>query len=232
MKNKVLTMVVTIAMLSFLCLPIYASEETTYSASGFYNIGAPEYINVTPMAGDEVVPETFKDVNEDGTDEKFYANSSKLKIECSKVTAGAFYGIVIVEGTDLPTKDNAIFYLDQTVTVGGRATFYAQPKVPAATGVMTVYITNNVGEDLMSFTVGYAVNVDLTPEPEYTLGDVDCDGDIGAADALQVLKISVGLHNPTKNERLAADVSFDKKITSLDALRILKYSVGLIESWK
>ena len=65
----------------------------------------------------------------------------------------------------------------------------------------------------------------IDPPAEVTLGDVNKDTKIDAKDALQVLKISVGKHTPTEEEKVAADVNKDENINAKDALEILKYSV-------
>lgn len=60
------------------------------------------------------------------------------------------------------------------------------------------------------------------------LGDVNNDGRIDSADALAVLKYSVGSENKVFFAQ-SADVNGDGKINSSDALAILKVSVGLEE---
>ena len=57
-------------------------------------------------------------------------------------------------------------------------------------------------------------------------GDVNGDGTINSADALVILKYSVGTANLTGTYLSAADVNKDGKVNSADALKILKYSVG------
>ena len=59
------------------------------------------------------------------------------------------------------------------------------------------------------------------------IGDVDNDGRITSADALLVLRNSVGLEFFSDEVKKLADVDKDGKITSADSLDILRYSVGL-----
>ena len=67
-------------------------------------------------------------------------------------------------------------------------------------------------------------------ETEYleNLGDVDGDGAVGAKDALEVLKYSVGKTLLDETQREAAEVDGLEEIGARDALEILKYSVGKI----
>ena len=68
------------------------------------------------------------------------------------------------------------------------------------------------------------------PEPQKTigkLGDADGDGNITSADALSVLRASVGLENYTANQMKLADVDADNNLTSGDSLYILRASVGI-----
>lgn len=59
-------------------------------------------------------------------------------------------------------------------------------------------------------------------------GDVNKDGKINSADALLVLRYSVGSANLDSERFALADVNGDKKVNSADALKILQYSVGAI----
>lgn len=63
----------------------------------------------------------------------------------------------------------------------------------------------------------------------YTLGDVDGDGNISAADARLALRRSVGLENCEEGSPafLACDVDLDGNVSAADARLILRASVGL-----
>lgn len=60
-----------------------------------------------------------------------------------------------------------------------------------------------------------------------TIGDVDGDGFVKAADARLALRASVGLENLSDAARKAADADFDGNIKAADARLILRASVGL-----
>ncbi len=62
--------------------------------------------------------------------------------------------------------------------------------------------------------------------PEYKLGDIDGDGKISAADALEALKSVVGKVTLTDTQKLAGDVDKDGDVDATDALEILKEVVG------
>ena len=69
---------------------------------------------------------------------------------------------------------------------------------------------------------------EATPAPEVTLGDVDLDGNITAADALEVLKHAAKLKTLEGDAAIAADVTKEGTIDSTDALKILQKAAGLI----
>ncbi|MBR4868483.1 MAG: dockerin type I repeat-containing protein, partial [Clostridia bacterium] len=62
-------------------------------------------------------------------------------------------------------------------------------------------------------------------------GDVDGDGEVAAADALEVLKAVVGNVTLTADQKVVADVDGDDKVSSADALYILKKVVGKIQKF-
>lgn len=63
--------------------------------------------------------------------------------------------------------------------------------------------------------------------PEIMMGDVDNDGSITSADALMILRSSLGLLDFSDNERKAADCDGDGDIASADALFVLRKSLGM-----
>ncbi|MBR4867580.1 MAG: metallophosphoesterase [Clostridia bacterium] len=62
-------------------------------------------------------------------------------------------------------------------------------------------------------------------------GDVDGDGRVSAADALEVLKAVVGNVTLTEEQTVFADVDSDERISAVDALEILKKVVGKIDKF-
>lgn len=64
---------------------------------------------------------------------------------------------------------------------------------------------------------------------EYTLGDVNRDGYITAADARLVLRYVAGLSELSATQKAAADTSKDGFVTAADARLILQYVVGAVK---
>lgn len=60
-----------------------------------------------------------------------------------------------------------------------------------------------------------------------SIGDVNGDGKISAADARLALRFSASLEKPTEEQKKSADVNNDGKITASDARMILRVSAGL-----
>ena len=65
--------------------------------------------------------------------------------------------------------------------------------------------------------------------PDVTYGDINDDGNIDAADALEALQHSVELKTLEGDAFTAADVTNDGTVDAADALNILQYSVELID---
>lgn len=63
-------------------------------------------------------------------------------------------------------------------------------------------------------------------ETQRRYGDVDNDGNVNSADALNILKIATGMQQPDDDDYKYGDCDRDGKLNSADALMILNYSVG------
>ena len=101
-------------------------------------------------------------------------------------------------------------------------TFTLKPKA-LTEGTYNVYISTTAKalEKVASFKYG--------TKPAYTLGDVNNDGSIDAADALLVLQHAVGQEGRilTGTYFSAADINKDSVVDAVDALLILKRAAGL-----
>ncbi len=69
-------------------------------------------------------------------------------------------------------------------------------------------------------------NTSVKNTNNFIVGDVNNDGKVNALDALIVLKISVGLIDPTPLQISAGDVNNDGIINSMDAIIILQMVIG------
>ena len=86
-------------------------------------------------------------------------------------------------------------------------------------GILTEYLPENL------------VTYDRVVIISTIYGDVDGDGNVSAADALEVLKSVVGKVTLTDSQILAADVDGSGNVDAADALDILKKVVGKIEKF-
>ncbi|MCH5279701.1 MAG: S8 family serine peptidase [Christensenellaceae bacterium] len=82
---------------------------------------------------------------------------------------------------------------------------------------------------------GWLDNVELhlvnAPDPDYTLGDIDDNGQINIQDAVLALRYSMGLTDLTDIQLLAADVNCDGYVNIQDALLILRKAMGLLDQF-
>jgi len=79
-----------------------------------------------------------------------------------------------------------------------------------------------IAED--TFTIGEAA-------PEYTLGDVDDNGKINAADASKVISHALKKAILNETQQLAADVDKNEKINAADASKIISFALKKITSF-
>jgi hypothetical protein len=68
-------------------------------------------------------------------------------------------------------------------------------------------------------------------EPDFVYGDVDLNGAVSAADALEVLKSVVGKVQLNETQATVADVNGDGSVNATDALNILQKVVGKIDQF-
>lgn len=80
----------------------------------------------------------------------------------------------------------------------------------------------------------YGTDKDVTFEAleNLTIGNVDGEEGISAEDALEILKVVVGLEHGGAKMKKAADVNFSGEVEAEDALCVLKKVVGLIDDFE
>ena len=229
MKKVISIMVSLVMLLGAFAITASAAEDVTLA--GFYNIGENENMTIDALSSSgAAVEQRAVDVDGDGVDDTLYANSDVLKVVYSQATEGAYYGLILVEGTGLPTADNVICYIDQLTAEGTSIEFDVFPRLPETRTDLTLYVSSSVeGSALQSVTLAYTPEVisDGGDEPEvptYKRGDVDGNGTVEAGDALEILKIVVNKGNVEFQSR--ADVDGINGIEAADALEVLKIVVN------
>lgn len=200
MKRRMLALLLAVLTLTMLTAAAFAEDTEVL---GVYNVTGPL---------------TVKNGMKDGG---FYAGADTFELNCTGLT-GEYSLVLLLEGdSKVPTEGN-IQYIDQTSVEGGKVTFTLKPKA-LTEGTYNVYIstTDKALKKVASFQYG--------TKPPYTLGDVNNDGSIDAADALLVLQHAVGQEGRilTGTYFSAADINKDSVVDAVDALLILKRAAGL-----
>ena len=95
---------------------------------------------------------------------------------------------------------------------------------------MSLLNSSSDNEDIYSSLRVRKISSAKTPDDPIdisNIGDLDNDGQITSADALDALRISVGIVEKTPENMALADVDSDGYVTANDALNIIRLSVGL-----
>ena len=199
MKRRLLALLLAVLTLTMLTAAAFA-EDTDL---GVFNVRGP--LTVT-----------------NGTQEgNFYRGADTFELNCTGLTGEYSLVLLLAGDSAVPTEGN-IQYIDQTSVESGKVAFTLKPKA-LTEGTYNVYIstTDKALKKVASFKYG--------EKPEYTLGDVNNDGSIDAADALLVLQHAVGQEGRilTGTYFSAADINKDSVVDAVDALLILKRAAGL-----
>ena len=199
------------------------------------NHGSTAIYTITPTTGYHIA-----DVMVDGVSQGAVTTLTLPAVTANKEITAAFvintYTITAAadaKGHTLPAVGSI------SVTHGSNQAFAFTP----ATGYNVVnVIVDGVSQGPMSsYTFTNVTNgnhtIKLVTIPD---GDLNNDGVVDAADALQALKIAVGIMSPTASHILHGDVAPldasgtpvpDKQIGVADALLILRKAVGLTSGW-
>ena len=230
MKKRISTLLLALLILIVFTVPAMATEPAT--ASGFYNIGTADKVTINPLVTNKAAQVVNQDVDNDKKDDVWYINSNRLEVSYTAATSDGYYGIILIEGSGVPTLDNTIFYIDQITAESGTVNFDVYPILPKKTTDLTLYITSNIKDfKLISIPLNYVVDAE-SPATYYTLGDINNDDIWNSTDALLTLQIGAGIYSEaTAQEIAAANVNGDEYVNSTDALMILQYGAGIIDSW-
>lgn len=161
----------------------------------------------------------------------FYAGATKFKLTCTELDGK--YSLVLLlkegakqadgtEGIPTPTERNLQYIDQQNITDTTEFILFPKQMEP---GTYNVYVSTD------SVKLTKVASLEYGTEPEYTLGDVDEDGDFTSKDALWTLQAAVYKRELTASQFKAADVDRNGELTSKDALRILQYAVKKITSF-
>lgn len=201
MKRRILALLLAVLTVAMLTAAAFAADTDL----GVFNVVGPlKVLNGTPNGG-------------------FYKGADTFELNCTSLT-GEYSLVLLLEGdSKVPTSSN-IQYIDQLTVTNGTAKFTLKPRA-LTTGTYHIYVSTSdkALEPIASFEYG--------PQPAYTMGDIDGDGEFTATDALYALQMAVGLGNWSTNQDLAARVCGDAFVSASDALKILQRAVGLITSF-
>lgn len=217
MRKFLRILLLTAVLAGALCVSALAAEPTE---AGVYGMTTETGITVTPQKADG----TAIDASTQGDYSGYYAGAVKFGVEATGLTAGSQYLQLMVSGDGAPGADNIVYIDQQAADANGTVAFTAYPQA-LGKGSYRIFL---LGGD-QTLSSGPAAS--FQAYVPYTLGDVNDDGTIDSADALEALLFFVESKTPTETERLAADVNKDGTIDSYDALQMLRYFVEEIHSF-
>lgn len=217
MRKFLRILLLTAVLAGALCVSALAAEPTE---AGVYGMTTETGITVTPQKADG----TAIDASTQGDYSGYYAGAVKFGVEATGLKAGSQYLLLMVSGDDAPGADNIVYIDQRAADANGTVAFTAYPQA-LGKGSYRIFL---LGGDQ---TLNSGPAASFQAYVPYTLGDVNDDGTIDSADALEALLFFVESKTPTETERLAADVNKDGTIDSYDALQMLRYFVEEIHSF-
>lgn len=217
MRKFLRILLLTAVLAGALCVSALAAEPTE---AGVYGMTTETGITVTPQTAEGKAI----DASTQGDYSDYYAGAVKFGVEATGLTAGSQYLLLMVSGDGAPGADNIVYIDQQAADANGTVAFTAYPQA-LGKGSYRIFL---LGGDQ---TLNSGPAASFQAYVPYTLGDVNDDGTIDSADALEALLFFVESKTPTETERLAADVNKDGTIDSYDALQMLRYFVEEIHSF-
>ena len=204
MKKTIKIMLTLALVIAALC--VTASAAT----NGFYDIGSADNVAITAYAGTDTTAITSKEANVDADAdvEAYYEGSDRLGVTYSAATAGEDYGVILVEGSSLPTASSAIYYINQEEAASTNVTFDVYPATIEATkAAMTLYISSSKADaDLVSVPMSYVVGYEEVVTPSFTYGDIKADGAVDNKDKTYLSRYLLKVY---ETSGLPSDLSFD-----------------------
>ena len=222
--KKIITLLLAMSVSSVLYATAVAAEDTS---KGFYDIGASQKVEISVFAGDNEVSAVEKNVDGDEALEQFYAESDRMEVTYTAATKDEHYGIILVEGSGLPTKDTEIYYINQETASSANVAFNVYPKLPEDSTDMTLYVSSSDEEfTLVNIALGYATGVtEEEPAPSYTPGDVNDDTIVDVRDVISLRRHIAGGYNIVVNTN-AVDINKDSTIDVRDVITLRRFIAG------
>lgn len=207
---------------------VTAMAADAETSNGFYGIGTAENVSVEAYAGTSetaIEATTDKDVDADGTADTWYKDSDRIEVAYAGATSGKNYGVILVEGTSLPTAASDIYYINQVAASGTNVDFNVYPATIAETTDMTMYISSDAENfDLVSVPMSYVVGYKEEPEVQVLYGDVDNSGKVNVADRLYLIRyLAKWKDYATLPNEANADVDASGKVNVGDRLVLIRH---------
>ena len=199
--------------LAVLAIPAMAAE--THNMLGVYDLNVESGYTLTPLKADGSAADRYSGQFGSGVS-TVYEGVEKFSLSFAG-SADQYVVFLLGNGGIVPTESN-IEYIDQT---GGETTIsFTMFPYQLEVGEYNVYVSSTGGSytKVASFSV-----TDSWEEAPYTLGDVDMDGRITAADASLVLQGVAKQITLTDTQLSAAKVNDGLLLTAADASLILQY---------
>lgn len=214
---------VFVLALTLMTLPAMAASS--HDTLGVYGLTAESGYTLTPLKADGSAPDRYSGQFDDGVS-TVYEGVEKFELSFTGTSDKQYVVFLLSSNGTVPTESN-IAYIDQT---GGTTTIeFTLFPYQLESGTYNVYLS---GTDF-SYTKVASFNVTNSwEEAPYTLGDVNQDGRITAADASLVLRAATRLETLTETQLAAAKVSSNGDLpTANDAATILRYATRLIDKF-
>lgn len=204
--------------LALLAIPAVASGGDVHNTTGVYDLNVEIGYTLTPLKADGTAPGRYSGQFEDSVS-TVYEGAEKFTLSFTG-SADQYVVFLLKDGGQVPTETN-VAYIDQAG--GGTVQFTVFPYQLEA-GEYNVYLS---GTDVDYGRVASFKVVESWTEAEYTLGDVNQDGNINSIDALLVLQANAGIVDLDDTRIKAADVDTNGSVNSIDALLILQKNAGI-----
>lgn len=216
MKKASRLLMLLCVLTALLCVSAMAANEPT--SAGIYGITSDPDVTIEAKtaSGASITPTTIGDYT------GFCALGEKLAVSYAGAADNAFYLLIVTnKATTAPTAAD-IVYIDQQTADSG-VSFTAYPSA-LGKGEYYVYLSSNAGSGLGSG--GLEQIGSFKGYVPYKLGDVNNDGKITTADAVDILWAVTGKKELDGTQTLAANVNGDEQVDVTDATYILKFIVG------